>query len=55
MQKRKRAVIDTAARLIVSEIKENVVAAIDYYPKVENLTLNSVLHFIPETLRNMLN
>ena len=51
----KRAIIDTAAWLIRSEIKENVVPATDYYPKVEDLTLDSTLDFIPETLRNMLN
>jgi hypothetical protein len=50
----KRVIIDTAARLIRSEIKEKVISDTNHYPKFEDLTLDSALNFIPETLRDLL-
>lgn len=42
------------ARLIMSAIEENIASASDYYPKVEDMTLNSTLDFIPKSARILL-
>lgn len=51
----KKAIIETAARLIKSDIKNGVPSVTDHYPKSEELELDSALAFLPDTLRNMLN
>lgn len=43
-----------AARFIMSEIEENIASASDYFPKVEDMTLNSTLDFIPKSVRILL-
>ena len=50
----KRAIIETAARLIKSDIKPTVPSLTDQYPNTEALKLDSALVYIPETLFNML-
>ena len=52
---KKRAIIETAARLIRSDIKSNVPFVTDYYLKADDLKLDSTLGFLPEALRKMLN
>jgi len=51
----KKAIIETAARLIKSDIKTDVPSVTDHYPKSEELELDSALAFLPDTLRHMLN
>lgn len=54
-ESQKQAIIQTAARLIKSDIKSNVPSVMDQYPSIESLQLDSALSFIPETLRTLLN
>jgi 5'-3' exonuclease len=51
----KRAIIDTAARLVKSDIKTNIPSVTNEYPSTETLKLDSALNYIPDTLRTMLN
>ena len=43
--KKKRAIIETAARLIKSDIKTNVPSVTNEYPSIETLKLDSGLTF----------
>ena len=51
----KKTIIETAARLIRSDIKTSVPSVTGHYPKSEELELDSALAFLPDTLQNMLN
>ena len=50
----KRAIIETAAMLIKSDIKNSVPSITDRYPSAEMLQLDSTLAYIPSTLRTLL-
>ena len=52
---KKRAIIETAAKLIKSDIKTNVPSVTNEYPSTETLKLDSALTYIPATLRTFLN
>ena len=54
-ESQKKAIIETAARLIKSDIKTGAPSVTDHYPKSEELELDSALAFLPDALRNMLN
>ena len=54
-ESQKMAVIETAARLIKSEIKANVPPMRDVYPDASQLRLEPSLQFIPDSPRQMLN
>ena len=54
-ESQKLAIIDTAARLIKSDIKSNVQSQTDQYPSTESLKLDTAISYIPETLQMMLN
>ena len=54
-ESQKQAIIQTAARLIKSDIKSNVQSITDHYPSTKSLELDSALSFVPETLRTLLN
>lgn len=54
-ESQKKAIIETAARLIKSDIKTGVPSVTDHYPKSEELELDSALACLPDALRNMLN
>ncbi len=53
-ESQKKALLETAARLIKSDIKSSVSAVNDQYPTTEMLKLQSALDYIPESLRVML-
>lgn len=53
-ESQKRAIIETAARLIKSDIKTNVPSVTDQYPSSEMLKLDSTLAYIPKTLHLLL-
>jgi hypothetical protein len=53
-ESQKRAIIETAARLIKSDIKTNVPSVTDSYPSVAELGLEPSLQFIPDSLRLLL-
>ena len=53
-ESQKRAIIETAARLIKSDIKTNVPSFTDRYPSVTELRLQPSLQFIPDSLRLLL-
>jgi 5'-3' exonuclease len=50
----RRAIIETAARLIKSDIKSNVPPVTDSYPQADQLKVDSAMDFLPDTLQNML-
>ena len=50
-ESQKRAIIETAARLIKSDIKSEVFTMKNQYPNSEDLKLDSALSFIPTSLR----
>ena len=50
-ESQKRAIIETADRLIKSDIKSQISTAINQYPSSEDLKLDSALSFIPTSLR----
>ena len=49
-ESRKRAIIETAARLIKSDIKINLPSKTNEYPSTDALRLDSALAYIPATL-----
>lgn len=53
-ESQKRAIIETAARLIKCDIKTNVPSVTDSYPSVAKLALQPSLNFIPDSLRLLL-
>jgi hypothetical protein len=53
-ESQKKALLETAARLIKSDIKSSVSAVNDQYPTTEMLKLQSAVDYIPESLRVML-
>eukprot|EP00057_Strongylocentrotus_purpuratus_P016873 XP_011671347.1 PREDICTED: uncharacterized protein LOC105441677 [Strongylocentrotus purpuratus] len=53
-ESQKKAIIETAARLIKSDIKTKVPSVTDQYPSSEMLKLDSTLAYIPETLHLLL-
>ena len=53
-ESQKRAIIETAARLIRSDIKFQVSTVTNQYPSSEDLKLDSALSFIPTSLRTAL-
>jgi hypothetical protein len=53
-ESQKKALLETAARLIKSDIKSSVSAKNDQYPTTEMLKLQSAVDYIPESLRVML-
>ncbi|KAG7156758.1 hypothetical protein Hamer_G006773 [Homarus americanus] len=54
-ESQKQAFIETAARLIKSDIKSNVPSLTDQYPSAKSLKLDSALSFVPDTLQMLLN
>ena len=50
----KRAIIETAAKFIKSDIKTCVTFAKDKYPTTDELNIESALRYIPPSLRCML-
>ncbi len=50
-----QAIIETAARLIKSDIKSNVASFTNEYPSSTLLSIDSSLCFLPDTLRTLLN
>ena len=50
----KRMIIDTASRLIKSDVKTNVESVTDQYPSTDSLKLTAALDYLPETLRLLL-
>ena len=54
-ESQKQAIIETAARLIKSDIKSNVPSLTNQYPSAKSLKLDSALSFVPVTLRTLLN
>ena len=54
-ESQKMALIETAARLIKSDIKANVPPMRDVYPDASQLKLEPSLQFIPDSLTQMLN
>ena len=53
-ESQKAAIIETAARLIKSDIKTEVPSVTDQYPGTDMLNLDSTLRYLPNTLRFML-
>lgn len=53
-ESQKRRIIDTAARLIKSDVKTNVESVTDQYPCTDSLKLTAALDYLPETLRLLL-
>ena len=53
-ESQKKAIIETAARLIKSDIKTEVPSVIDQYPGTDMLNLDSTLRYFPDTLHFML-
>ncbi|KAG7156410.1 hypothetical protein Hamer_G006161 [Homarus americanus] len=54
-ESQRQAIIETAARLIKSDIKSNVPSLTDQYPSAKSLKLDSALSFVPDTLQMLLN
>ncbi len=55
-QSKKMAIIETAAKLIKSDIKSHISSVDNEYPSNPRpLKLNSALSFIPDTLSTLLN
>jgi len=50
----KRAIIQTAAKLIKSEIKSMIPSSTDHYPDISLLELKSALQYIPSSLQCLL-
>ncbi|KAH3793500.1 hypothetical protein DPMN_147013 [Dreissena polymorpha] len=53
-ESQKRAIMETASRLIKSDIKSEVVTLTNCYPSSEDLKLESALSFLPTSLRTLL-
>ena len=53
-ESQKRAILETAARLIKSDIKTNVISVTDEYPTTETIKLQPALDYIPRSLRTLL-
>ena len=53
-QSQKMAIIETAAKLIKSDIKSHISSVTNEYPSTQTFKLNSALSFIPDTLRTLL-
>ena len=53
-ESQKRAIIETAARLIKIDIKSQVSTVKNQYPSSEELILDSALSFIPTSMRTAL-
>ena len=53
-ESQKREIIKTAARLIKSDIKNDVPSVNDHYPSTDALNLGPALMYLPETLRTLL-
>ncbi|CAM1332427.1 Uncharacterised protein r2_g4157 [Pycnogonum litorale] len=53
-ESQKRMIIDTASRLIKSDVKTNVESVTDQYPSTDSLKLTAALDYLPETLRLLL-
>ena len=53
-ESQKRAIIETAARLIRSDIKSQVSTVTNQYPSSDDLKLDLSLSFIPTSLRTAL-
>ena len=51
----KQVIIETAARLVKSDIKSNVPSLTNEYPSAKSLELDYALSFVPGTLRTLLN
>ena len=54
-ESQKQAIIETAVRLIKSDIKSNVPCLTNQYPSAKSLKLDSALSFVPDTLQTLLN
>jgi hypothetical protein len=54
-ESQKQVIIETAARLIESDIKSNVPSLANEYPSAKSLELDYTLSFVPGTLRTLLN
>ena len=54
MKNKKKAIIETAARLIKSDVKSTVPSITDQYPGVNSLDLSNALSFVPQTLQAFL-
>ena len=54
-ESQKQVIIETAARLIKSDIKSNVPSLTNEYPSAKSLELDYALSFVPGTLRTLLN
>lgn len=50
----KKEIIQTAAKLIKSDIKTNVTSTLDVYPQLSELDIANALRYIPESLRILL-
>ena len=53
-ESQKREIIKTAARLIKSDIRNDVPSVNDHYPSTDALNLGPALMYLPETLRTLL-
>ena len=53
-ESQKRIIIETAARLLKSDIISNVLSETNLYPSTESLSLNSSLEYIPSSLKLLL-
>lgn len=53
-ENQKRAVIETAAKLIKGDIKRNIPSVGDQYPSSQSLQLGAALDYLPTSLRTML-
>jgi hypothetical protein len=51
---RKSSIIETAAKLIKSDIKSMIPLSTDQYPKASDVELNSALEYVPPTLHCLL-
>ena len=50
----KKSIVETAARLIKSDIKTKVPEVSDVYPSTDEWTISYALKFLPDSLRTML-
>lgn len=54
-ESQKRTIINTAAKLLKSDIKTNVPSVTDHYPSSQSLRLGPALDYLPMSLHSMLN
>lgn len=55
IEAQEQIIIQTAARLIVQDIKENVSTAKNFYPSPEDLTPKNCINYLPRSLHTFLN